>query len=598
MKFKKRKKLIHLLIPRILIAWLLAGILTVISIVGFYRYITDVFIGMTQRSDATQIHQEQIKRRIRDGIWETNPGLVKMYVKAPYAIFDGIALPDELAGLNSMQYAELYDMEANQTLVDSSMFLTLIHANQGDIKDTFVYTNEFENLREIPEFREVEEHLQENDTSWKSFLGNQRGYYYAMNTKDFYIDTETKTFYPGTVEITEGSYKNRFTAEYMPAGADNISRKYTVDCTPYLKDKVKGFQHVVLFDGEYEDIHFQEIASSGGYIGDYVKGIGFMGSRNEENEYIKNLIREKNLFDSGSDFASYGRPGVFENGDLIVCSKFNIGGEYENLEYRYCGVIHNPLDTFTPVYGMFAVIYFVLFTVIAVLVSITKYRNLMYFYRNEDFRKTLMNSMAHDLKTPLSAMSGYAQNLKENVGTDKREHYAQVIEENANYMNGIITDILALSKMEENMLHPKKQSTDLFGVFREIADVYKDQLEEKKLCFICEGKFVRRVDPILVKRALENLFTNALKYTEEGGEIKVSAKHIPFHEQLLFENSPAKPIDCKTKKLWEPFVKGSESRTENNGTGVGLAIVKNILELHHMKGKIQVKDNLFRVKLK
>ena len=598
MKFKKRKKFIQLLIPRILIAWLLAGILTLISIVGFYNYITDVFFGVTQKSGSVQIHEGQIKRQFRDGIWESNPGIVKIYLKALHPIFDGIGLPDELASLNSMQYAEIYDIEADKTLVDSSMFLSMIFAETDDVGDAYVYTNEFEDLREIPEFRELEERLQENDNSWEAFFGYHRSYYYAINTKDFYVDPETRTFYPGTVEITEGSYKNRFTAEYMPSRSANISRKYTVDCTPYLKDKVKGFKHVVLFDGDYEDLNFRDIAASGGYIGDYVKGIGYEGTRNEENEYIKKLIQERNLFETNSDFSSGRIPSVFENGDLIVYSKFNLGGEYKNLEYRYCGIIHNTLDTFTPIYGTFVIIYFVLFTLIALLVSLVKYRNLLYFYRNEDFRKTLMNSMAHDLKTPLAAMSGYAQNLKENVGTDKREHYAQAIEDNANYMNGIITDILALSKIEENMLHPKKQSTDFVEVLNEIAGNYKDQLEEKKLHFTCEGKFIRRVDPTLIKRALENLFTNAMKYTEEGGEIKISAKHIPFNEQLIFENSPAKTIECKPKKLWEPFVKGSESRTENNGTGVGLAITKNILDMHHLKGKISYKDNLFIVRIK
>ena len=81
MKFKKRKKFIQLLIPRILIAWLLAGILTLISIVGFYNYITDVFFGVTQKSGSVQIHEGQIKRQFRDGIWESNPGIVKIYLK-------------------------------------------------------------------------------------------------------------------------------------------------------------------------------------------------------------------------------------------------------------------------------------------------------------------------------------------------------------------------------------------------------------------------------------------------------------------------------------------------------------------------------------
>ena len=261
-------------------------------------------------------------------------------------------------------------------------------------------------------------------------------------------------------------------------------------------------------------------------------------------------------------------------------------------------VIPNLVETYQPITVIMVLFWFVLATAIGLLVSFVKYRKLLYFYRLDDYRKTLMNSMAHDLKTPLATLQGYAENLKENVQTEKREHYAEAIEENAIYMNGIIMDVLELSKMEDSHTKLHKESVNLIGLCEELKEQFAPLLEEKKLTLETEGKFGRRVDKTMMKRAMENLLTNAIKYTKEGGKIRIYQSHVPFNEKLVFENSPVESIQTKSDKLWEPFVKGDESRSEKNGTGLGLAIVNSILNLNNLKGEIICKDETFKVVIK
>ena len=80
--------------------------------------------------------------------------------------------------------------------------------------------------------------------------------------------------------------------------------------------------------------------------------------------------------------------------------------------------------------------------------------------------------------------------------------------------------------------------------------------------------------------------------------IRIYSKHVPFSEKLIFENGPVSKIKTKTNKLWEPFVKGDESRSEKNGTGLGLSIVNSVLSLNRLKGKLSCKDEMFRVEIK
>jgi signal transduction histidine kinase len=209
-----------------------------------------------------------------------------------------------------------------------------------------------------------------------------------------------------------------------------------------------------------------------------------------------------------------------------------------------------------------------------------------------------MNSMAHDLRTPLTVMSGYAQNLKENIQTDKREYYADSINKNVDYMTGIITDIMDLSKLEENMSKTSKETADLCVIASEILDEYKDMFAEKNIKVEVSGSFTRRVDKNLMKRALDNLISNAYKYTDEGGHLTVTGSSVPFNSYIMLTNGPSRSISVKPNKLWEAFVRGDDSREGRNGSGLGLSIVKNILDVHHLKGKIYTSGQDFCVKIK
>ena len=591
MKFKKRKKFVHLLIPRILIAWAVAGILSLGSVIWFFGYTNEFFVS--QNAQLMHWTEQYINKALRDDTLEENFGLTVMYMDFAIGYFDGLGVPDSLAALNAKQYAYICDTKNQKVACDTSLKLSMAFLDY-DAGKTVCYICPFDELSDIPEFQKMRDNLNLNERSWKQVTGKMPSYNYTVEVTDYYLDVKNQVFYPGNTRISEHVYYTSLTSF---AAAKNQTNVYFVDCTDALKDKCAGMKHVVLDPDGFKRTN-AEIAAAGEQIGDYRKPIAVMGSNDREAEYIrKNYVGSADVEAVKNNETGTVNPGPFSLGSRLYEQSIALEGE-EGLELRYYMVIPDLVKTYQPITTLILVFWFGFATLIALLVTFIKYRKLLYFYRLDDYRKTLMNSMAHDLKTPLASLMGYAENLKENVQTEKREHYAGAIYENAEYMNGIIMDVLDLSKMEDSGGKLHRENINLIGLCEELKSQFAPMLEEKKLSLETEGKFNRRVDKTMMKRAMENLLTNAIKYTKEGGMIRIYSKHVPFSEKLIFENGPVSKIQTKTNKLWEPFVKGDESRSEKNGTGLGLSIVNSVLSLNRLKGKLSCKDEVFRVEIK
>jgi len=222
-----------------------------------------------------------------------------------------------------------------------------------------------------------------------------------------------------------------------------------------------------------------------------------------------------------------------------------------------------------------------IFTLASGLIAYIDYLRKRHVFMTEEYRNALMDSMAHDLKSPLMAISGYAENLVEHVNDDKREHYAEQIQKSVAYMNGIVIHNLEILKFDKDRRKPVRKDTDLRRLFEEAFDRYRGEVEEHKLELKLEGELVEKGDEELLQRAVENLVTNCIRYTPDGGSITL---HFSKH-RFRIANDTEIEYSGSLKKLWEPFVRGEESRT-GKGTGLGLAIVANVLDRHSWKYRL------------
>lgn len=192
-------------------------------------------------------------------------------------------------------------------------------------------------------------------------------------------------------------------------------------------------------------------------------------------------------------------------------------------------------------------------------------------------RREITNALAHDLKTPLSIISGYAQNLRENIHTEKREHYAGNIQANVERMDKIVSDMLELSGLESNLLTIQWSEVDLEQISADIMERYRLICDEKSIITSLEGEAVIKADPALIARVIDNFFVNALNHTPEGGSISIKLSG----NSLEFYNSGSHIPDEQLGEIWQPYTKADVSRGSSKGTGLGLAIARGILDLHH-----------------
>ena len=204
----------------------------------------------------------------------------------------------------------------------------------------------------------------------------------------------------------------------------------------------------------------------------------------------------------------------------------------------------------------------------------------------EEFRKTLMNSISHDLKTPLTALRGYAESLKENLNADRKEEYADAILESSEYMDRLINGNLELLRLEDIRKTGRKENVDLVELTKGLYEKYIPSLNERGVALNITGKYQTKVDRSLIVNAMENLVSNSVKYVNDNGEINVKETEKGFVISNTVEELPKN----KSEELWESFVKGDEARSNEKGSGIGLAIAKSIFNLHKLKSSIEYKD--------
>ena len=191
-----------------------------------------------------------------------------------------------------------------------------------------------------------------------------------------------------------------------------------------------------------------------------------------------------------------------------------------------------------------------------------------------EYRRKMVDAMAHDLKTPMAAISAYSENLSNNIATDKKEYYASKIQEKVAQMNKMVNDILAFSKSENQSAVVTKTDVDISSVIAKVISDNEHVITERSLKVNFDNKnVVVKTDEKLFEQAVSNLVNNAVLYSKEGTEIDVACDA----GTLTITNISEEKLE-DIKSLKQAFAKGSLARG-SKGTGLGLAIADNNLAM-------------------
>ena len=220
----------------------------------------------------------------------------------------------------------------------------------------------------------------------------------------------------------------------------------------------------------------------------------------------------------------------------------------------------------------------------------------------DEMRKQFISDVSHELKTPIALIQGYAEGLVENVNTDQesRNYYAEVILDEANKMDVLVKKLLELMKLENGNREFNNTNFDICELIREVLKKTKVMQYEKNIQeVIFENTESVNVyaDNFYMNQVVTNYITNAIKNTKEiNGEkyIKITVKKDEQKNiaRISVFNTGDKISDENLQRIWRRFYKVDESRNrEDGGTGIGLALVKAIMNNYNQKYGVKNKEN-------
>lgn len=197
-----------------------------------------------------------------------------------------------------------------------------------------------------------------------------------------------------------------------------------------------------------------------------------------------------------------------------------------------------------------------------------------------DRRKRLIRDISHELKTPITTVSGYTENIQILVPDNPRvQKYCDIMIEECDVINTLVQEMLYMSKIES-------------GTFECNKEVFSTEILRDKLMIRTENEFSAEninfdiapaeivADINLMKRALLNYITNAIKYRADGSMVEVRGYEDGEYYVFSVTNEGAEITESEKELIWDVFYKRDEARTRGGGHGIGLAIVKRIADLH------------------
>ena len=204
----------------------------------------------------------------------------------------------------------------------------------------------------------------------------------------------------------------------------------------------------------------------------------------------------------------------------------------------------------------------------------------------DEMRKEFLSNVTHELKTPIALIQGYAEGLKDNISEDaeSREFYCDVIVDEASKMNKMVKKLLTLNQIESGNDMVELERFDIVALIRAVLESSEILMKQKEIRVQFHQDLPIDVwaDEYMIEEVVTNYLTNAINHADKEKVIDVRViredKCVRISVFNTGEPIPQEDID----KIWMKFYKVDKARTrEYGGSGIGLSIVKAIMESHN-----------------
>ena len=204
----------------------------------------------------------------------------------------------------------------------------------------------------------------------------------------------------------------------------------------------------------------------------------------------------------------------------------------------------------------------------------------------DKFRQELIANVSHDLRTPLSIMQGYIETLmikKDQLSANDREKYLAIVYDSNRKLSVLVEQLFQYAKLEANLVTPEKEPFMIAELTADIMMAYQLKADEKKIVLNFEAPDSLPLvfaDISLTERVLQNLLDNAFKYTPAGGTITILLSETNTGVKVAVTDTGIGISPDDLTHIFERYKQVHSRSAESKGMGIGLAIVKKILELH------------------
>ena len=218
--------------------------------------------------------------------------------------------------------------------------------------------------------------------------------------------------------------------------------------------------------------------------------------------------------------------------------------------------------------------------------------------KNERMKTELITNVSHDIKTPLTSIINYVDLLKrENPEDPKIRGYLEVLENKAQRLKVLTEDVVEASKASTGNIALEMTDLNFIELVHQVIGEFEEKFEERNLKMVVhfdEEEAIICADGRRLWRVLENVFGNVSKYAMENTRVYVDVKVDRPNVQLSLKNISAQPLNISAEELTERFIRGDVSRN-TEGSGLGLSIAKDLVQLQGGEFKLYLDGDLFKV---
>jgi PAS domain S-box-containing protein len=220
-------------------------------------------------------------------------------------------------------------------------------------------------------------------------------------------------------------------------------------------------------------------------------------------------------------------------------------------------------------------------------------QDISYLKELDRLKSDFIHTVSHDLRSPLTAILGYTE-LIERTGplNQNQQEFLHRLRGGVQHVTSLVNELLDLGRLEAGF-DTRREAVHLENVLKYTLDMFDPQLKKKKITLttdIASDLHALRANPIRIRQMLDNLVGNAIKYTRDDGQVKVSMSMQENQIVLKVEDTGSGIPPEEQHRVFEKFYRATNASDGANGSGLGLAIVKSIVESH--QGRIWVESTV------